>query len=407
MMTQKEYSEAQLQNTMGLYEKFYADQVIYLTLWKGKKCIYPVGEDEILTIKETEVKNEIKICEEEGIKTIQVQGVLCEDENSYYLRYEKELKELSIIWKQLERKYLLISLAFSVLLAILLYLILRKVMNPVSELKRVVDEMADGKLETRIQIRGKDEIASLGEHFNKMAEKMQDNILHIQKEAELKQNFVDNFAHELKSPLTSIYGFAEYIQKAKVPEEEIIQSMEYIMEESKRMLQLSYTLLDMAKMRKEKLPMEKLSVKSLFEKVGKRVEPICQATGVLLEFEVMVEDLYGNEILLQSLLYNLLHNGIFACKEGGRIVMRSKQDKGRLHLSVEDNGCGMEEEELEKVVEPFYRIDKARGREEGRTGLGLALCRQIAEYHHAELAVESEMGVGTKVSVIFSEIFTD
>ena len=212
---------------------------------------------------------------------------------------------------------------------------------------------------------------------------------------------MDNFAHELKSPVTSIYGFAEYIQKARVPKQEIEECMEFIMKESTRLLDLSYTLLDMAKIRENGIMMQSISVCEIFAGIRKPLEKKGEESGVRVEFFCGEEEIQGNEILLQSLLYNLAHNGICACQEGGRVAITAECIPDGICLMVEDNGCGIPAKEINKITEPFYRVDKARSRVEGRTGLGLSLCKQIADLHGAEITFWSEENKGTRVTVLF------
>ncbi len=115
------------------------------------------------------------------------------------------------------------------------------------------------------------------------------------------------------------------------------------------------------------------------------------------------DKMMGQEDLLRSLLLNLIVNALKACPEsGGIICLKAKQEAGQIILSVTDSGCGIPNESLAKVTEPFYRVDKARSREYGGIGLGLSLCRQIALAHSAELHIASTPGQGTKVSVNFT-----
>lgn len=399
-------SKIQIHSLLEIYENLYSEEAIVLTLWQGRTCIYPNDGTSARAFEVEDKEEQIKILEQEGKKTIQVQSLLYENEEKYYLRYEKELSELSATWDRLERRYLLISIGASVGLALLLFFVLLRMMQPIQELTEAVDEMAAGNLSSRTHLKGKDDVAVLAGHFNDMAEKLQNDILLMQKEAQAKEMFVDNFAHELKSPLTSIYGFAEYIQKANVTEEEKTECMGFIMEESTRLLNLSYTLLDMAKMRNKDVPMQEILAEELFEGVRKPLESICAEHGVTLHFKKEAKMLYGNEILLQSLLYNLVHNAAYACDRGGQITVSFTKMQDKSCLLVEDNGCGIPQEEIKKIMEPFYRTDKARSREGERCGLGLSLCRQIVKLHGSDMAFSSEEGRGTKVMICFSEKFT-
>lgn len=401
---QGDVTDAKLQRVISSFEGYYDDE-IFLTLWRGEKCIYPKNV-EVLRDWSTDAGNNQLILEGKDIMSVTVQGILYEGEDILYLRYEKELTDLANIWDKLQMKYIIISLAFSFVLAIILFVILRKTMKPIDELTQVVDNMADGNMESRASEQGNDEIATLGKHFNQMANKIQENIELIRQESDAKQEFVDNFAHELKSPLTSIYGFAEYIQKANVSEEEKIQCMEYIMAESKNLLHLSYTMLDMAKIKNTEFKAEEFDLIEVEEHINSRMAFICMEREVTLSSDISIQKIHANKELFISLIANLVQNSIYACENGGQVSWGIDEMNDTVRLYVKDNGCGMTEEQLNRVKEPFYRVDKARSREEGRTGLGLAICAEIVEYHKGQMKIQSEIDKGTEIIVAFPKKFT-
>lgn len=404
LYNQGDVTDAKLRRVMEKYENYY-DDTLCLTLWKGENCIYPENADNLRDWNDVSGRNEIIITGTD-LKKITVQGKIYEGEETLYLRYEKELTELNEVWDKLQTNYLVISLSFSFVLAISLFIILRRTMKPITQLTKVVDDMAEGNWESKAPEAGKDEVATLGRHFNRMADKIQDNIQQIRQEADAKQEFVDNFAHELKSPLTSIYGFAEYVQKANIPEDEKIQCMSYIMDESKRLLQLSYTLLDMAKIRNEAIHIEEVKLCDVEEQIQKRMETLCAERGVTLVCNRNADTMFANEVLLFSLLCNLIQNAVYACKSGDIVTWGVEEEGANIRIYVEDNGCGMTKEQVKRVKEPFYRVDKARSREAGRTGLGLAICSQIVEYHNARMNIQSEQDKGTIITVLFPKKFT-
>lgn len=404
LYNQGDVTDAKLRRVMEKYENYY-DDTLCLTLWKGENCVYPENADNLRNWNDVSGRNEIIITGTD-LKKITVQGKIYEGEETLYLRYEKELTELNEVWDKLQTNYLVISLSFSFVLAISLFIILRRTMKPITQLTKVVDDMAEGNWESKAPEAGKDEVATLGRHFNRMADKIQDNIQQIRQEADAKQEFVDNFAHELKSPLTSIYGFAEYVQKANIPEDEKIQCMSYIMDESKRLLQLSYTLLDMAKIRNEAIHIEEVKLCDVEEQIQKRMETLCAERGVTLVCNRSADTLFANEVLLFSLLCNLIQNAVYACKSGDIVTWGVEEEGANIRIYVEDNGCGMTKEQVKRVKEPFYRVDKARSREAGRTGLGLAICSQIVEYHNARMNIQSEPDKGTIITVLFPKKFT-
>lgn len=404
LYNQGDVTDAKLRRVMEKYENYY-DDTLCLTLWKGENCVYPENADNLRDWNDVSGRNEIIITGTD-LKKITVQGKIYEGEETLYLRYEKELTELNEVWDKLQTNYLVISLSFSFVLAISLFIILRRTMKPITQLTKVVDDMAEGNWESKAPEAGKDEVATLGRHFNRMADKIQDNIQQIRQEADAKQEFVDNFAHELKSPLTSIYGFAEYVQKANIPEDEKIQCMSYIMDESKRLLQLSYTLLDMAKIRNEAINIEEVKLCDVEEQIQKRMETLCAERGVTLVCNRSADTMFANEVLLFSLLCNLIQNAVYACKSGDIVTWGVEEEAANIRIYVEDNGCGMTKEQVKRVKEPFYRVDKARSREAGRTGLGLAICSQIVEYHNAQMDIQSEPDKGTIITVLFPKKFT-
>ncbi len=404
LYNQGDVTDGKLRRVMEKYENYY-DDTLCLTLWKGENCVYPENADNLRDWNDVSGRNEIIITGND-LKKITVQGKIYEGEETLYLRYEKELTELNEVWDKLQTNYLVISLSFSFVLAISLFIILRRTMKPITQLTKVVDDMAEGNWESKAPEAGKDEVATLGRHFNRMADKIQDNIQQIRQEADAKQEFVDNFAHELKSPLTSIYGFAEYVQKANIPEDEKIQCMSYIMDESKRLLQLSYTLLDMAKIRNEAIHIEEVKLCDVEEQIRKRMETLCAERGVTLVCNRSADTMFANEVLLFSLLCNLIQNAVYACKSGDIVTWGVEEEAANIRIYVEDNGCGMTKEQVKRVKEPFYRVDKARSREAGRTGLGLAICSQIVEYHNARMDIQSEPDKGTIITVLFPKKFT-
>ena len=404
LYNQGDVTDAKLRRVMEKYENYY-DDTLCLTLWKGENCVYPENADNLRDWNDVSGRNEIIITGTD-LKKITVQGKIYEGEETLYLRYEKELTELNEVWDKLQTNYLVISLSFSFVLAISLFIILRRTMKPITQLTKVVDDMAEGNWESKAPEAGKDEVATLGRHFNRMADKIQDNIQQIRQEADAKQEFVDNFAHELKSPLTSIYGFAEYVQKANIPEDEKIQCMSYIMDESKRLLQLSYTLLDMAKIRNEAINIEEVKLCDVEEQIQKRMETLCAERGVTLVCNRSADTMFANEVLVFSLLCNLIQNAVYACKSGDIVTWGVEEEAANIRIYVEDNGCGMTKEQVKRVKEPFYRVDKARSREAGRTGLGLAICSQIVEYHNARMDIQSEPDKGTIITVLFPKKFT-
>ena len=162
----------------------------------------------------------------------------------------------------------------------------------------------------------------------------------------------------------------------------------------------------MAKIRNEEFSVEEFDLCEVEEQINSRMTSICVEREVTLSSDISIQKIHANKELFISLISNLVQNSIYACENGGQVSWGIDEMNDTVRLYVKDNGCGMTEEQLNRVKEPFYRVDKARSREEGRTGLGLAICAEIVEYHKGQMEIQSEMGKGTNIFVKFPVKFT-
>ncbi|WOO36080.1 HAMP domain-containing sensor histidine kinase [Anaerocolumna sp. AGMB13020] len=408
MEEQGRCTDIAVQSLLVSYEQVYKNQDISLQMWMNESYIYPKFPKYQNKSLKNDTEGKIVIKTENSIKVIYVTAKLRGMTNPYSFMYERPLTELNEIWNSLNHIYISLSIGISALLAILLGLVLYRIMQPLKKLSMAVNEMREGNYESRVEPMGNDEISELGINFNHMAIKIQQDVRSISAEAERKQMFIDNLAHELKSPLTSIYGFAEYIQKANVSDSEREECLSFIMEESKRMMEMSYTLLDLAMYRKEQIEYGDISINTLKETVNKILESRLKDKSVTLKWDYHIEKIYGNGLLIESLLTNLISNAVSACRQKGKIIVQLKAGQARMiHFEVIDNGKGICQEDLLHIMEPFYRVDKSRSREHGETGLGLALCKKIVEAHHGDISYTSEQGKGTCVKIDLWKSFTD
>jgi len=324
---------------------------------------------------------------------IHIIGLLPEPFEHLQLDYNLNITGNVADMQNIQNILLISAVAFSVIAGIALHFILASIFKPLNAVAKVSREIADGQFGERINIKGRNEIAQVAFDFNKMAERIDRQIMFLEAEAINKQQFVDNFAHEIRTPLTSIYGYAEYLQKASLDENEVIESAEYIMSEASHMKKIANSLLELATLRDYVPVKSEIPIAELFEDMAKIFK-------IQFDCRVSADTVSGQEDLLKSLLMNLCSNAI---KAGAtKILLQAKNHSGKTIIAVTDNGCGIPEESLSKIMEPFYRVDKSRSREHGGTGLGMALCRQIAEAHGAELLVKSAVGAGTTIAIIFT-----
>jgi signal transduction histidine kinase len=372
------------------YAGYYARYNIDLTLTDSSWPEHMDGEP---------ANDGVTLTKQDGRHFIHIAGILPEPYEFYQLSYTLDVTESIKDMQNIQHILLLLSVIFSVITAIALYFILSSVFKPLSVVAKASRKIAGGQYGERIHVKGKNELSSMAADFNRMADEIETQIGLLEEEAAGKQQFVDNFAHEIRTPLTSIYGYAELMQKASLDESEIIESAQYIMNEAGHMNKIANSLLELATLRQYAPIKKSISVSRLFEDIRRSMENALLEHRVQLVCHIEADVLEGQEDLIKSLLMNLCFNAVKACPPGTGVIRLTAE---RNIISVSDNGSGIPEESLAKITEPFYRADKARSREQGGAGLGLALCKQIAEAHNAEMTIESSLDIGTAVKIIFT-----
>ena len=220
-------------------------------------------------------------------------------------------------------------------------------------------------------------------------------------EAKQKEDFTAAFAHELKTPLTSIMGYADMLNSMKLTEEECHEAYFYIFSQGKRLESLSHKLLDLVSMDKNPIVFKPISTKSLEENIRVTMRPIWKQKGLRGKVDLEKHTIYGDSELLLSLFYNLLDNAVKAMDkgEGGFILMKGSVRPEGYEIKVVDNGRGIPGEEISRITEAFYMVDKSRSRKEGGAGIGMALCQKIIQLHEGTLQIDSRLGEGTVMKV--------
>jgi len=350
-----------------------------------------------------DVSSTITFGASEGSYYIRISGLIPEPFGDFLLDYRLDITESVTEMRSIQRVLLISVIVFSIIAAFALNFILITIFKPLDIVAKASREIADGKFDERIIVKANNELAQVAYDFNKMAQTVESQISYLEDEAKNKQQFVDNFAHEIRTPLTSIHGYAEYMNKASLSEAEVIESTAYIMSEAVHMKNIANSLLELATLR-DYVPIKgEIQVVKLFGDIAGTLESSLHSRGIELTYHSEVDIINAQEDLIRSLLLNLCTNALKACAPGEGVVRLEARDGTEgVVISVTDNGEGIPKASLDKVTEPFYRLDRSRNREYGGTGIGLALCNQIAAAHGAKMVIESELGIGTTVEVIFT-----
>lgn len=296
-------------------------------------------------------------------------------------------------------RYVMMGVLFGVMIVavVLSYFLTRSVRH----LSKVTRQFADGDLDSRAKVKSRDEVGMLADDFNQMADELQNRVLSLEDQAKRQEEFTAAFAHELKTPLTSIIGYADMLRSMNLTEAERMKASDYIYSQGKRLESLSYKLLELLVLKKQKFEQVKLDADFLVENVYDLTEVGVREKGITLNKHVEKGVIYGEKDLLVSLFANLIDNSKKASESGTNIWIKGEQREDGYAITVEDEGRGMTEEELGRITEAFYMVDKSRSRKEGGAGLGMTLCNQIVALHGASWEMESELGRGTCITVIF------
>lgn len=263
-------------------------------------------------------------------------------------------------------------------------------------------KISEGDLSKRSRIRSRDEIGQLSRDFDTMAEKLQTNIHTLEAQMERQERFMGSFAHELKTPMTSIIGFSDLLRQGDLDESTRMMAAQYIYLEGRRLERLSFKLLDLLLLKKDAVTMRSVYLPFLVEEIQQALLPGLKEKAIRLVCKSDPGSVLLEPDLIKSLLYNLIDNASKAIEQEGIIALRATLTPEGCQFQVADNGRGMEEDELERITEAFYRVDKARSRSQGGAGLGLALCKQIVALHNGTIQFASEPGKGTRVTVNLS-----
>ncbi|MDY5635461.1 ATP-binding protein [Streptococcus orisratti] len=219
---------------------------------------------------------------------------------------------------------------------------------------------------------------------------------------QLRREFTANVSHELKTPLHLISGYSEMLASDVVAQKDVPQFAEKIHSESQRMIQLVEDIIKLSHLdESEELAMEPVNLYQISEEVLESLS--AKANERHINLHLLGEPAYitGNHALIHSLIYNLCDNAIIYNRDKGDVTVGITSNEDKIVLTVQDTGVGIAKDEQERIFERFYRVDKSRSKKLGGTGLGLSIVKHAVNQHHADIKVESQLGLGTKMTVTF------
>ena len=287
-----------------------------------------------------------------------------------------------------------IGLLVSILLA---WLVSRWVAAPLQGMSKAALAVADGDYRQRLQLNGPQEVRNLANSFNAMVDK-------VQTSQQIQRDFLANVSHELKTPLTSIQGFAQAMLDGAVDDGDTRNhAAGVIFEESDRLRRLVEDLLDLARIDAGQIEFKRqpVDLSALLRRVVDKLVLPAKEKGVLLESRLgELPPMIGDGDRLAQVFTNLVDNAIKHTPTGRKVVVHGDASQGWISIHVDDSGAGIPSEDLSRIFERFYQVDKARrgGKDRG-VGLGLAISRQIVESHGGRIVAQSSVGKGSRFTV--------
>jgi len=292
------------------------------------------------------------------------------------------------------------ALALGVVAATLLASYLSwSIARPLKEMERMAAELRQGRYDRRLDVHRDDEVGDLARTFNELADRLEASERERKRLDRLRDELLANLSHELRTPLTSMQGFLEALQDGLVEDEELRQKYYRLMaHETAHMSRLIDDMLDLAKLQTHaiRLNREAVDVKELLAFVAMTFEPEARDKGTAIVLDVPDElpPVCGDSVRVEQMLNNLVSNAV-KFTENGRITLRAWAEDGGVYIEVADTGVGIAAEDLPRIFERFFKVDRHRTKKNRGSGLGLAIVKELVELHGGRIDVQSQLGQGT------------
>lgn len=316
--------------------------------------------------------------------------------NNYIVITLSNISEVNNMRQEQTNFFVELSVISSLIIALFLSITVNLLTRKIKKLDKAVNKVKQGNFNIKLTKLGNDEIGNFGNSFNEMTIAIQDNLNKIQEVSENRKQFIGDLTHEIRTPLTSIIGYSSLINNDKVIDNNTIKKYSSkIYEEGKYIQQMSEKLMQM-------LLVENGSIDKKIINISEEIKIIVEELKNLFDnaiFNIQIkENVYKevDKVLLKSLIYNLVKNAISSYDTIPKVDIYLSENE----LTIIDYGKGIPQDKIEKIKEPFYTLNTDRNRKISGMGLGLTLCLRIASVHNWKLNIKSEIGKGTKVTII-------
>lgn len=317
------------------------------------------------------------------------------------IEVHKDLTQIFLEKEEQQRIFIITIIVVGAISALLNAVNAIKLTKPIHKLIYAVKKIRFGDYTERVEYKEKDEVGILASDFNGMAEQLEEKIKLLKETAKKQEELAGSLAHEIRTPLTAMIGYADLIKRSKMEEQDFLYAVDYIISEGKRLEALSNRMMQLL-IEKNAMPNYSVStVQNLLEDALEAMNPVFDKKKIAVKKSTINFPIRADMELMKNVLLNILDNGGKAAGINGEITIETGCESGNVWISITDNGMGMPKEEISKIQEAFYRVDKSRSRADGGAGLGLAICSNIMKIHKGKILFESEVGKGTTVTLVW------
>lgn len=306
-------------------------------------------------------------------------------ENSNILRVSMNTNSITLMFTKTIYLIAIIALFVIVLSLVLAYKLSKNIVKPIEEITENLDDIKESPYE----------------ELKPFTDKIKSQIEAEKKLAKIKRQFTANVSHELKTPLTSISGYAEMLQSGMVNEGDVTKIGKIIYKESQRLINLTHDIIQLSQLEEYdyKPIIDSVDLNEITESCVETLEIKADKKNVKIHFEGEPAKIKGTKPLVEELAYNIIENAIKYNVENGDVFVTVKDLDDYSVLIVKDTGIGIPQKYQERVFERFFRVDKSRSKETGGTGLGLAIVKHTVDYLGGSLTLKSDLNVGTTITV--------
>ena len=393
--------DVRAQYYMLQYTSIYTDKERYYLLKRDDQTVYMNTQSSLEA--NSQIKNDASVR-------------LMKDKKHYYAYLTTELKagnltyylttytDITSVYQERNRQlqqFLIVNAGMLIIAFLLLNVSIRYLTRYIGLLNEASKRIAKGHYEERTQINSDDEIGELSKSFDEMAAATQLTFQKLKTEAEEKEEFMSSFSHEIKTPMTSIIGYADMLRTYDCDEATKQVAASYIFREGNRLNALSHTMMDLFALNQQSPKLTAILVEQVMMTLKQYYEN--STNHAVLAFHYDSGIVLSNEELLFTLLRNLIDNAV-QVSEGTEVLIKGIHLDNTYQFMVIDHGIGMSQENIEKATLPFYMADKSRSRSKGGAGLGLSIVKKICDLHQTPLTIQSKENEGTTISFILEVI---